>query len=65
MWPRRRVAAHRAGATLLLVPEAEVADAIRTAPDDLEVVGVADLDDALAALASVGGNALELDRSGG
>lgn len=62
---QKTVAAHRAGATMILVPEAEVGDALRTAPDDLQVVGVADLDDALAALASIGGNALELDRSGG
>lgn len=62
---QKTVAADQAGASLLLVPEAEVDDARPTAPDDLEVVGVADLDDALAALASVGGNALELDTGGG
>ncbi len=62
---QKAVAASRAGATLMLVPEAELDDAARLAPDDLRVVGVADLDDALDALASIGGNALELDRSGG
>ena len=62
---QKAVAARAAGATLMLVPEAELDDATRLAPDDLRVVGVADLDDALAALAEVGGNALELDTSGG
>lgn len=62
---QKAIAAKRAGATLLLVPEAEVADAKRTASDGLEVVGVATLDDALDALAAIGGNALELDRTGG
>ncbi len=61
---QKTIAAKRAGATLLLVPEAEVADAQRTAPDGLQVVGVGPLDDALDALASIGGNALELDRTG-
>ncbi len=62
---QKAVAAHQAGATLLLVPEAELEDATRLAPDELEVVGVDDLDDALDALAAIGGNARDLDRSGG
>jgi len=62
---QKAVAARRAGATLMLVPAAEEADAERVAGDGLDVVGVDDLDDALAALAAVGGNALDLDRDGG
>lgn len=61
---QKAIAAQRAGATLLLVPEAEVDDARRRAPDDLEVVGVATLDDALAALAAVGGNVDNLEMAG-
>jgi PDZ domain-containing protein len=61
---QKAVAAERAGARLILVPEAEADDARRFA-GDLEVVGVSTLDDALEALAGIGGNALELDRPGG
>jgi len=42
------------------VPESELAEAQAAAGDDLDVVGVADLDEALAALAARGGNAGEL-----
>jgi PDZ domain-containing protein len=48
-------------AALFLVPESEVAEARAAAGDDLEVVGVADLDEALAALADRGGNAGDLE----
>jgi PDZ domain-containing protein len=51
------------GATVFLVPEAEVAEAETAACDDLEVVGVADLEAALDALAERGGNVDVLDRS--
>ena len=47
-------------ATLFLVPESELAEAQAAAGDDLDVVGVADLEDALTALAAHGGNAGEL-----
>lgn len=61
---QKAVAAERAGARLILVPEAEADDARRFA-GDVEVVGVSTLDDALEALAAIGGNALELGRPGG
>lgn len=48
-------------AALFLVPESELAEARAAAGDDLEVVGVADLDEALAALAERGGNAGDLE----
>jgi PDZ domain-containing protein len=58
---QKTVAVERAGADLFLVPidEEDVAKQA-AAGTDLQVVGVADLDDALAALAAVGGNALEI-----
>jgi len=62
---QKTVAAIDAGATLILVPALEVAEAELKAGDDIEVVGVETLDDALAALAAVGGNALDLERPGG
>ena len=62
---QKAIAAEDAGAELMLVPDAEVADARRLASDQLQVVGVSDLDDALAALAAAGGNALELPTDGG
>lgn len=61
---QKTVAAIDAGADLILVPEGE-AELALDAAGDVEVVGVATLDDALAALDRLGGNALELDRSGG
>jgi PDZ domain-containing protein len=45
---------------LFLVPTADYQDAVDHAGDDLEVVAVDNLDDALAALADLGGNALDL-----
>ena len=62
--PQKGVAAEGAGAGLLIVPEGEEAQARRSVGRDVEVVGVSDLEGALEALASVGGNALELDRTG-
>lgn len=56
---QKAVAARRAGARLMLVPESEVAQA-RARAGDVTVVGVADLADALAALARVGGAPLEM-----
>lgn len=60
---QKAAAAREAGATLLLVPESEVQDA-RDHAGDLEVQGVASLDEALQALDSVGGNALALGQPG-
>lgn len=48
------------GADVFLVPAGEVERARRHAGDDLEIVAVEDLDDALAALARLGGNGLAL-----
>ncbi len=62
---QKTVAANGTDADLLIVPAAEAAQARRFAASDVEVVGVEDLDDALDALAAVGGNALELDTGGG
>jgi len=57
----QKAAAVRAtGAELFLVPRADYADAVAHAGDDLKVVAVDDLDDALDALADLGGNADEL-----
>jgi len=52
---QKTIAARRAGMELFLVPESEVAKALPVA-GDLEVVGVANLADALAALETVGGD---------
>jgi PDZ domain-containing protein len=49
------------GVALFLVPEPEMAEAEAAACDDLEVVGVADLDEALEALAAAGGDSTALD----
>ncbi|HEU5151945.1 MAG TPA: S16 family serine protease [Iamia sp.] len=62
---QKAVAASREGAELMLVPAAEAELAERFAADDVEVVGVETLDDALAALAELGGNALDLADTGG
>jgi Lon-like protease len=57
----QKAAAVRAkGAELFLVPRADYADAVAHAGDHLKVVAVDDLDDALDALADLGGNADEL-----
>lgn len=61
---QKTVAARHAGADLILVPEEEAPLAMEAA-GGTEVVGVASLEEALAALDAIGGNALALDRSGG
>lgn len=58
---QKTVAARQAGATLMLVPDGEAQQAERLA-GDMEVRAVATLDDALRALAEVGGNSLALAR---
>lgn len=62
---QKTVAAIEAGADVILVPATEVAEAELKAGDDIEVVPVETLDDALEALAAIGGNALELERPTG
>jgi hypothetical protein len=42
----------------------ELEEALSKAPDDLQVIGVDTLDDALEALGALGGNALELEAPG-
>jgi Lon-like protease len=49
---------------LFLVPTDDYQDAVEHAGDDLQVVAVDDLDDALAALADLGGNAEDLPQVG-
>jgi len=62
---QKAVAAQRAGATLFIVPSSEVGDAKAASdPAKMQVIGVDTLDDALKALAGVGGNALELGTPG-
>lgn len=62
---QKAVAVHRAGATVFLVPERQVEEALKgAAGTDLKVIGVGNLDDALTALAELGGNALELGKPG-
>lgn len=58
---QKAAAVRQTDATLFLVPESELAEAQAAAGDDLEIVGVADLDEALAALAERGGNAAEFE----
>jgi PDZ domain-containing protein len=54
------VAAAEEGAEVFLVPASELEDAAAGAPDDIRVEPVDDLDDALAILDQLGGNALAL-----
>ena len=61
---QKTIAVKRSGATLFLVPSGEAVEARRFAGDDLEVRAVDSLDDALAALADVGGNGLALPKLG-
>jgi PDZ domain-containing secreted protein len=56
---------NRSGATLFLVPSGELEEARRFADDDLQVEPVDTLDQALEALAAVGGNGTALPRLGG
>jgi Lon-like protease len=57
-------AVSRAGFEVFLVPTANFADAEAAAGDDLKVIGVENLDDALTKLASLGGNGLALGQPG-
>ena len=57
---QKTIAVRRAGATLFLVPSSELELARRFAGADLRVEAVDSLDQALAALATVGGNGLAL-----
>jgi Lon-like protease len=61
-------AVKQTGASVFLVPtaqgEADIAAARAVAGDDLEIIPVANLDEALAALAGLGGNGLELGQPG-
>lgn len=61
---QKTIAVNRSGATLFLVPSGEADEARRFADDDLEVVAVDTLDQALEALATVGGNGLALPKLG-
>lgn len=53
---QKTIAVREAGAEVFLVPPAELAEAQRWAGDDLEVIAVADVDEAIAALERVGGD---------
>jgi Lon-like protease len=61
---QKAAAARRDGVELFLVPDGEGADARARAGDDMEVVEVSSLDEALAALAEIGGNGLDLPQVG-
>jgi len=59
--PQKTIAVMRAGADLFIVPKSELADAQKAAKGSrLRVVGVDTLDEALTALADLGGNAAHL-----
>jgi Lon-like protease len=58
----KAIAAERAGAEVFLVPAGEEEQAAEKVGDGVEIVPVATLDDALQALADLGGNALDLER---
>lgn len=58
---QKAVAARHAGAAMMIVPEGEAEQAEAHA-GDMQVVGVSNLEDALAALDVLGGNALALPR---
>jgi PDZ domain-containing protein len=60
---QKAVAARNEGASLFIVPAPEAAEARQTA-GSMKVVGVHDLDEALDALAAIGGNADDLGRPG-
>jgi PDZ domain-containing protein len=61
---QKAAAVRDAGITLFLVPTADYAAAQARAGDDLEVVAVDNVEEALAALAERGGNVDELPSSG-
>lgn len=62
---QKTAAVRAAGADLFLVPPGEFADASSRAGDDLRVVKVANLDEALAALADIGGDLTALGPAAG
>jgi PDZ domain-containing protein len=61
---QKTVTVRESGADVFLVPADEYEQAAARAGDDLRVVRVATLDDALQALADLGGNAMALGRPG-
>ena len=62
---QKTIAVMRTGAKVFLVPTAEMAEAQEAAKgSDLKIVGVSTLDEALTALASLGGNATQLGTPG-
>jgi Lon-like protease len=62
---QKTVAVQRAGATVFLVPASEVKEAQdQAAGSSLKIIGVDTLDDALTALAGLGGNAKDLGTPG-
>jgi Lon-like protease len=61
---QKTVTVRESGADVFLVPADEYDQAVARAGDDLTVVRVATLDDALEALADLGGNALALGQPG-
>lgn len=61
---QKTVTVRESGADVFLVPADEYEQAVALAGDDLRVVRVATLDDALQALADLGGNAMALGRPG-
>jgi PDZ domain-containing protein len=62
---QKTIAVMRTGAKVFLVPTSEVAEAQEAAKgSDLKIVGVATLDEALTALAALGGNATQLGTPG-
>jgi PDZ domain-containing protein len=62
---QKTAAVKRAGSKVFLVPSAEYDEARKAAGKDLRVIRVDTLDQALSALASLGGNALALPSPGG
>jgi Lon-like protease len=60
---QKAAAARDAGMSLFLVPSGDYQDAVTRAGDDLEVVAVDTLDEALAALAERGGNTADLPQT--
>lgn len=61
---QKTVAARDAGADVFLVPTSEIDQALAHANDEIEIIGVANLEEALAALDGLGGNALALGTPG-
>jgi PDZ domain-containing protein len=61
---QKTMAVRESGADLFIVPSGELETARRFAGDDLHVVAADTLDEALAALAEVGGNGLALPNLG-